>query len=1025
MKRSRSKWSLLAVLAMVFAMVPLTAASAAPATGVFLSELHYDNSGTDVGEFFEVTGDKDGDLTGWSVVLYNGNNGEVYDTIDITSTIPDEDGSQGAVAFVLPANGIQNGVPDGLALVDDGGAVIEFLSYEGTLTAVDGPANGTTSIDIGVEEGSGTAIGESLQLVSGVWTGPAAESPGLLNGGTPPPPPPPPPPGPPATGVFVSELHYDNSGGDVGEFVEVTADAGGDLAGWTIDFYNGSTGSPYGTINMSGLVPNEDGSHGAVAFLHSGIQNGAPDGFALVDAGGGVVDFWSYEGTFTAVGGSADGMLSVDIGVSESGSEPVGLSLQVLSGLWTGPADESPGLLNTEPPPPPTATEEFIHDVQGPGLSSPLEGQQVIVEGVVTSDQQDGDFNGFFMQEEDADHDADPATSEGIFIFDDGFGVDVNVGDTVTVEGTVVERFGETQIRSVVDVAATGVAGFTATVVTLPFIDFDQPEWYEGMYIVVPQPLTISEYFNFDRFGEIVLTVGRPATPTAVFDPGSPEQEALALANALGRITLDDNRTSQNPDPAIHPNGAVFDLDNLFRGGDIVENTTGVISYGFSQYRIQPTQGADYTPTNARQASPDAVGGSFSVATFNVLNYFTTIDDSGSICGPDQNSGCRGADSPEEFERQRTKIIAAIAEINADVVGLMEIENFVDGGIDEPITDLVSGINDLLGAGTYAAVETGAIGDDAIKVAFIYKPATVSLNGAYAVLDSSVDPTFNDEKNRPALAQTFTQLSTGESVTVAVNHLKSKGSSCSSIGDPGLDDGAGNCNLTRTSAAVALVNWLAADATGTGEANVLIVGDLNSYDKEDPIDAIVAGGYSDLIADALGEYAYSYVFSGQWGYLDYAMANGALQSAVTGTTVWHINADEPDILDYNLDFKQPPQQALYEPNAFRASDHDPVIVGIEFDNTPPVVTADLIPDHGRFFTVEFSCVDEVDPSPTCVGDINGVPVEDGQTVALIWSRGKAKSWHTGPTLFIKDSSFTLTVVGTDNVGNTATAVKVL
>jgi hypothetical protein len=260
---------------------------------------------------------------------------------------------------------------------------------------------------------------------------------------------------------------------------------------------------------------------------------------------------------------------------------------------------------------------------------------------------------------------------------------------------------------------------------------------------------------------------------------------------------------------------------------------------------------------------------------------------------------------------------------------------------------------------------------------------------------------------------------------VAVNHLKSKGSSCSSIGDPDENDGAGNCNLTRTSAAEALVNWLAADATGSGEDNVLIIGDLNSYDKEDPIDAITAGGYTDLVADFGGELAYSYVFSGQWGYLDYAMANGALQSAVTGTTVWHINADEPNILDYNLGFKKPAQQALYEPNAFRASDHDPVIVGLELDRTPPVVTADLIPDHGRFFTVEFSCVDAGDADPTCVGDINGVPVEDGQTVALIWSNGVVKSWHTGPTLFIKDSSFTLTVVGTDKHGNTATAVKVL
>jgi hypothetical protein len=511
---------------------------------------------------------------------------------------------------------------------------------------------------------------------------------------------------------------------------------------------------------------------------------------------------------------------------------------------------------------------EKIHDVQGSGLSSPLEGQQVIVEGVVTSDHQDGDFNGWFMQEEDADHDADPETSEGIFVFEGGNAVEVSVGDVVKLEGTVVEFFGETQITDLVHVSVTGTASFTATVVTLPFIDLNQPEWYEGMYVTVPQPLTISEYFNFDRFGEIVLTTERAPQPTSVFEPGSTEAADLAAANQLARITLDDNRTSQNPDPAIHPNGDVFDLDNLFRGGDTVENVTGVISYSFGLYRIQPTQGADYTSVNPRPASPDDVGGSLTVASFNVLNYFTTIDDSGPICGPDGNLGCRGADSAAELVRQRAKIVSAITDINADVVGLIEIENNAAAVIDTPLADLVSGLNDVLGAGTYNYVDTGPIGTDAIKVAFIYKPSTVSLNGGFAVLDASVDPAFNDDRNRPALAQTFMQLSNGESVTVAVNHLKSKGSSCADIGDPDLGDGAANCNLTRTSAAQALVDWLDDDATGSGEDDVLIVGDLNSYDKEDPIDALVAAGYSDLVADFDGEFAYSFVFSGQWGYLD-------------------------------------------------------------------------------------------------------------------------------------------------------------
>jgi uncharacterized protein len=184
----------------------------------------------------------------------------------------------------------------------------------------------------------------------------------------------------------------------------------------------------------------------------------------------------------------------------------------------------------------------------------------------------------------------------------------------------------------------------------------DDFEAYEGMYVTFPQALVISEYFNFDRFGEIVLTSERHLTPTAEFEPGAPAIQA-AQEFLLDRITLDDGRTSQNPDPAIHPNGSEFDLSNLFRGGDTVANVTGVLDYSFGLYRIQPTQGADYTSLNPRTVQPEEVGGNLKVASFNVLNYFTTLNS-------------RGANTPEEFTRQRNKIIAAISTIDADVVGL-------------------------------------------------------------------------------------------------------------------------------------------------------------------------------------------------------------------------------------------------------------------------------------------------------------------------------------------------------------------
>ncbi len=224
----------------------------------------------------------------------------------------------------------------------------------------------------------------------------------------------------------------------------------------------------------------------------------------------------------------------------------------------------------------------------------------------------------------------------------------------------------------------------------------------------------------------------------------------------------------------------------------------------------------------------------------------------------------------------------------------------------------------------------------------IYRPDKVVPVGAFQVLTSQVDPRFIDTRSRPVLAQTFEEIATGARFTVAVNHLKSKGSACDDIGDPDALDGQGNCNLTRTAAAEALVDWLATDPTGSGDRDFLIVGDLNSYAMEDPIDAIRAGAddtlgsaddYTNLVAERLGEHAYSYVFDGQAGYLDHALSGASLTPQVKGVAEWHINADEPDVVDYDTSFKGPAQDALYEPNGFRSSDHDPILVGLDLKVT--------------------------------------------------------------------------------------------
>jgi predicted extracellular nuclease len=863
------------------------------------------------------------------------------------------------------------------------------------------------------------------------------------------------------TAPVINEFVANHTGSDTAEFIEVAGAASADLTDLTVLEIEGD-GSGAGVIDGAFGVgtTNADG-YWTTDFLNNQIENGTITLLLVQEFTGtvgddldsdddGTADSTPWQAVLDGVAvtdGDADDRTYADVvlapGFDGNGFAPGGAS-RIPDGTdtdavtdWTrndfdgaglpgfagnlgdGEALNTPGAENT------TELDDglvlgacgddatFIHDVQGDGAQSPLVGGRVVVEGVVVGDFQtgaegeDGDLGGFYVQEEDADADDLDTTSEGVFVFDDDAAVEV--GDVVRVLAGVSEfvtsggASSQTQLTGA-EILDCGDAPLpTPATVTLPVDSPDAFERYEGMRAVFPQDLVISEYFNYDRFGEIVLSLpfdapalgdDRLYQPTAVVEPGA-EASALAEQIELRRITLDDGLSSQNPDVTRHPNGEPFALDNRFRGGDLVSDAIGVIDETFGRYRIQPTGPADYTQVNDRDAVPE-VGGDVTVATFNVLNYFLTLDDSGAICGPDLDQDCRGADTAEEFERQRAKILAALAEIDADVFGLIEMENTT--GVS-PLADIVDGLNDLLGADTYDYIDTGTIGTDAIKVGIIYKPANVTPVGDYAILDSSVDPRFLDDFNRPVLAQTFVD-GDGGVFTVAVNHLKSKGSDCDDVGDPNTGDGQGNCNITRTQAAEALADWLATDPTDSGDADVLIIGDLNSYDHEDPIDALREGAddqlgtsddYTDLLAAYQGELAYTYVFDGLFGYLDYAMASQTMTRQVAGAAAWHINADEPDILDYDTSFKSDGQIALYEPNPYRSSDHDPVIVGLDLNGSPVCDAATASPD--RLFPPNHMFVDI---------SVDGVTDPEGDPVTIV-----------------VDSIFSDEAVDAEDSGNTA------
>ncbi|HDZ3382455.1 TPA: SpnA family nuclease [Pseudomonas aeruginosa] len=567
-----------------------------------------------------------------------------------------------------------------------------------------------------------------------------------------------------------------------------------------------------------------------------------------------------------------------------------------------------------------------IHEVQGAGAESPLVNQRVAIEGVVVGDFQNAsELKGFYVQQEDATVDGDPATSEGIFVYDGGNGSDVKLGDRVRVTGQVREFNGLTELVGPlqVSVLASGVALPTPAGISLPLASADALERYEGMRVQLRQTLTVNEVYNLGRYGEVLLSSGgRQMTPTNVVAPGE-QAKAMQARNDLDRILLDDGRSGQNPDPIRYP-APELSAYNSLRVGDRTSAIDGVLDYSAGSYRIQPLQTPTFEAANPRPAQP-AVEGRLRVASFNVLNYFNGDGKGGGF------PSSRGANTAEEFQRQKAKIVAAILASKADIVGLMEIEN--DGyGEFSAIADLVNGLNASLPQGQrYAFVNPNRakLGSDEIAVGLIYRGDKVRTYRSAAVLDSSVNPEFDDTRNRPTLAQTFQEINGGERLTIAVNHLKSKGSACD--GDPDTGDGQGNCNLTRARAAQALVDWLAGDPTGAKEPDRLIIGDLNSYAKEDPVNVIRSAGYTDLVARQAGAgKGYSYVFSGQSGYLDHALANASLARQVRGAVEWHINADEPRVLDYNVEFKTPRQQdSLYNAEPYRASDHDPVVIGID------------------------------------------------------------------------------------------------
>lgn len=564
-----------------------------------------------------------------------------------------------------------------------------------------------------------------------------------------------------------------------------------------------------------------------------------------------------------------------------------------------------------------------IHEIQGRSGVSPKVGDVVDVEGVVTGNFQEG-LGGFFIESPVGARDADASTSEGLFVLVAKRRDEVRAGRLLRIRASVTE-FGETDgdrgltaLNAVSELVVCGDGELPEP----PLVDAPVADWevYEGMRVSLPGPVTVTGNSDLLRFGRVdVSLAGRLYSPTEVARPGAPAR-AVADANAKARIALDDNLEIEHPrrvwwlEP--RPTAAA-----PWRVGTELEGVDGIVDQNMGRYRVQLTGRPSAVRQAERPDGPPDVGGDLRIASFNVRNFFNGNGQGGDFPTP------RGADTVRAFRQQRDKVVATLAAMRADVVALQEIEN--DGwGEDSAIVDLVDSLNRKLGRdGDYRFVRsaTEQLGKDQIKVGLIYRESRVRVLGQPASLESGVFI----ELSRVPLAATFEPVEGGVPFTVVSNHFKSKGG-CeeASGGDRDQRDFQGCWNEARRRSARELLEWLETDPTGSGSDQTLIIGDLNAHGFEDPVRLIVDRGWQDLVATKVGVGAYSYVWRGESGRLDHALASAPFVARVSGVAEWHINADELDLFGWSNENVPERVRRQADPGAFRSSDHDPLLVGL-------------------------------------------------------------------------------------------------
>ncbi|KIP70981.1 nuclease [Vibrio harveyi] len=730
------------------------------------------------------------------------------------------------------------------------------------------------------------------------------------------------------------------------------------------------------------------------------------------------------------------------------------------------------GELNATEPPAPFACEvdgqqpnfTTIQDIQGEGDSSPfIDGYPYItdedhfVTGVVTA-VTTGLTKGFYLQALESDN--NDKTSEGLFIHTDAADTNLKSGDVVCVKGKVQEYYSNTQLasdaNSYVKTGTSDIPRVTDLVIKEGETLRDALERHEGMQVELKSAseLFVTRNFSYDydsRRNNMMLSHEAPLfKPTQLHSAESDAAVELAKDNAANRVYLESDGKAPNGQIPYYPDFAKdADQDGSseqhIRLGSRVEGLQGVVAYSYNEYRLIATNEVDNTNfvasgedfDVARKDAPAIADSDLRIASFNVLNYFNSVADSGHENPTGQN---RGAENLDEFLIQQAKIVAAMNKMDADIIGLMEVENngFGDSSAVKNLVDALNAeIEDTEDHYTYVEIadldkyQDEYFGSDAIMVAILYRANEVTPKEVAKVIvtpeqhieentitrnDGAEGNPAYDKYQRHSLLQTFTVKETGKDLSVVVNHFKSKGSECIEEWIAGVEDSEpadlqGNCNNFRVSAANVV-----GDALKGIEGDVLVMGDLNAYGMEDPLltltdyskekygrDIYTAAyttigdgelqvektkiekgyGYHNLNTVLHGADTFSYTYSGELGNLDHALASNSLAQKVVAIEDWHINSLESNLFEYSS--KYTGDMPKYK-DAFSASDHDPVIIAIDFPDTG----IDL-PSSGENLAVEVRL-----PPNAVVGDIVTVSLMEATQAAS--STSDADGYEASATL---------------------------